>query len=109
MNEIESGIINVLKQGVPLRAREIAKALRATRREVNHYLYTSLKVLVIQDKQCKWRLKMTTRTAGEQLSLPFERQQEQSPLDELLRLHQQCQRKAALDKTLKSLIDSPEE
>jgi DNA-binding Lrp family transcriptional regulator len=50
MNEIESGIINVLKQDVPLRAREIAKALRVTRREVNHYLYTSLKGLVIQDK-----------------------------------------------------------
>jgi hypothetical protein len=109
MNEIESGIINVLKQDVPLRAREIAKALRVTRREVNHYLYTSLKGLVIQDKQCKWRLKMTTQTVGEQLSLPFERQQEQSPLNELLRLHQQSQRKAALDKTLKSLIDSPQE
>lgn len=106
MNKVESGIINVLRQGVPLRARAIPSILGVSRREVNHYLYTSLQALVIQDQQYRWILKSSLRQE-EQLSLPFEMEQEPSSLDELL--EQQQTRKTTLERTLRSLIDFSEE
>jgi hypothetical protein len=109
MNQTESGIINVLKQGALLRAGDIAKALSISRREVNHYLYTSLNRLVIQDSQYRWTLKSALKVEGEQLLIPFEEQPVSSTLDELLTQHQQCQREAAFEETLQSLINSPEE
>ena len=109
MNQTESGIINVLKQGAPLRAGDIAKALSISRREVNHYLYTSLNGLVTQDSQYRWTLKSASKVEGEQLLIPFEEQPISSALDELLTQHQQCQREAALEDTLQSLINFPEE
>jgi hypothetical protein len=109
MNKVESEIINVLKQGVPLRARAIAKVLGVSRREVNHYLYTSLQALVIQDQQYRWMLRSALRK-GEQVSLPFDEiTQKQSSLDELLKQHQQEARAMLLEQTLKSLIVPSEE
>jgi predicted transcriptional regulator len=108
VNKIESGIINVLRQGVPLRARAIANVLGVSRREVNHYLYTSLQALVIQDQQYRWVLKSSLRQA-EQLSLTFEMEQEPSSLDELLEQHQQQVKETTLERTLRSLIDFSEE
>jgi hypothetical protein len=57
MDELESKIVEILKRGTPLRAAKIADMLGVERREVNHYLYSSLKHLVIQDKDYKWSLK----------------------------------------------------
>jgi hypothetical protein len=107
MNKVESRIINVLRQGVPLRARAIASVLGISRREVNHYLYSSLRTLVTQDPQYRWMLKSSLRQK-EQLSLPFVIEQEQSSLDELLNQYQQQVRETVLEQTLRSLIDSPE-
>ncbi|MBF2006063.1 MAG: hypothetical protein IGS49_11510 [Chlorogloeopsis fritschii C42_A2020_084] len=59
MNDLETKIIAILKRGTPLRAIEIAKILKVERREVNHYLYSSLKHLVIQDSDYRWSLKTT--------------------------------------------------
>jgi threonine/homoserine/homoserine lactone efflux protein len=57
MNEVESEIVNVLRQGVSLRARAIASVLGVSLRDANHYLYTSLQALVTQDQQYRWMLK----------------------------------------------------
>lgn len=108
MNKVESEIINMLKQGVPLRARDIARALGVTRREVNHYLYTSLQTFITQDQQYRWILKPVLQRE-EQLSLSFEITQKQSALDELLRQHQKQARETSLEQTLKSLIAPSEE
>jgi hypothetical protein len=108
MNKVESGIINVLKQGGSLRARAIAQILGVSRKEVNHYLYTSLQALVIQDQQYRWMLKSALRQE-KQIPLPFCKvAQEQSSLDELLRQHQQQTRAMNLEQTLQSLIDFEE-
>lgn len=69
MNKIESGIIDVLKQGVPLQLAKIAKTLSVTRWEINHYLYSSLNGSIVKDSQYRWMLKLVIQTAGEQLSL----------------------------------------
>jgi hypothetical protein len=108
MNKVESGIINLLRQDVPLRARAIASVLGVSCREVNHYLYSSLQTLVIQDQQYRWMLKSSLRQE-EQLSLPFVIEQEQSSLDKLLNQYQQQVRETALEQTLRSLIDFSEE
>ena len=57
MNDLESKIIEILKRGTPLRAIHIANMLKVERREVNHYLYSSLKHMVVQDSDYKWSLK----------------------------------------------------
>ena len=57
MNDLESKIIEILKRGTPLRAIQIANMLKVERREVNHYLYSSLKHMVVQDSDNKWSLK----------------------------------------------------
>ena len=59
MDALESKIIEILKCGTPLRAKDkdIAARLGVERREVNHYLYSSLKPKVIQDSDYKWSLK----------------------------------------------------
>lgn len=108
MNKVESGIIKVLRQGVPLRASAIASFLSISCREVNLYLYSSLQGLVTQDQQYRWMLKSSPRQE-EQLSLPFAMEQEQSSLDELLNQHQLQVRETALEQTLRSLIDFSEE
>jgi len=108
MNKIESAIINMLKQGVPLRSRDIARALNVTRKEVNYYLYTSLRTSVIQDQQYRWTIKSALQVE-KQLSLFFEIPQEQSALDEILKQHQQHLRETSLEQTLRSLIDSSAE
>ncbi|MBW4597053.1 MAG: hypothetical protein KME46_30180 [Brasilonema angustatum HA4187-MV1] len=57
MDNLESKIIDVLKHGTPLRAIQIANKLGVERREINHYLYSSLKHLVVQDSDYRWLLK----------------------------------------------------
>jgi hypothetical protein len=57
MNDLESKIIEILKRGTPLRAIQIANMVKVERREVNHYLYSSLKHMVVQDSDYKWSLK----------------------------------------------------
>lgn len=124
MNQIEAGIIGVLKRGVPLRASEIARTLGVPRQLVNRYLYTSLKRWVVQDSQYRWMLQSPARSRNEQLTLPLDGQaarspsarisqshsehKTRSPLDELLSQHQHRQQQAALEQTLRSLTDSPE-
>jgi hypothetical protein len=57
MDRLESKIIELLRRGSPLKAKEIAVILGVERGEVNHYLYSSLKDLVILDKDFRWSLK----------------------------------------------------
>ncbi|WP_414543334.1 hypothetical protein [Nostoc sp. CCY0012] len=64
MDDLESKILEILKQGTPLRAVKIATMLGVEKREVNHYLYSSLKHLVVQDSDYKWSLKTN------QISIP---------------------------------------
>ena len=124
MNQIEAGIIGVLKRGAPLRAIEIARTLGVPRQLVNHYLYTSLKRWVAQDSQYRWMLQSIAQPTNEQLTLALDRQPTRprsnsaarspsndttrSPLDELLSQHQHRQQQAALEQTLRSLTDSSE-
>jgi hypothetical protein len=56
MDNLESKIVEILQRGTPLRAAKIAEMLGVERREVNHYLYSSLKPLVVQDTDYKWSL-----------------------------------------------------
>ncbi|MBN3963388.1 hypothetical protein [Nostoc sp. NMS8] len=57
MDSLESKIFEILKRGTPLRAVKIADILGVEKREVNHYLYSSLKNMVVQDSDYKWSLK----------------------------------------------------
>ncbi|TVP56097.1 MAG: hypothetical protein EA343_24510 [Nodularia sp. (in: Bacteria)] len=57
MDKLESKILEILNRGTPIRAVKIAEMLGVERREVNHYLYSSLKHLVVQDSDFKWSLK----------------------------------------------------
>lgn len=57
MDRLESKILDILKQGTPLRAIHIADLLGVEIREVNRYLYSSLKHLVVQDTDYKWSLR----------------------------------------------------
>lgn len=57
MDDLESKIVEILKRGTSLRAVNIANMLGVERREVNHYLYSSLKHLVVQDSDYRWSLK----------------------------------------------------
>jgi hypothetical protein len=65
MDNLESKILEILQRGTPLRAAKIADMLGVERREVNHYLYSSLKKLVVQDSDYRWSLK-TNQTANKQ-------------------------------------------
>ncbi|MBW4508120.1 MAG: hypothetical protein KME64_16635 [Scytonematopsis contorta HA4267-MV1] len=69
MNALEAKILEILNQGTPLRAVSIAQMLGVERREVNHYLYSSLKHLVIQDNDYKWSLK-TNKVTQHQANPP---------------------------------------
>ncbi|MBD2778584.1 hypothetical protein [Iningainema tapete] len=57
MDKLESKILEILKQGTPIRAIQIAALLGVEIREVNRYLYSSLKHLVVQDTEYKWSLR----------------------------------------------------
>jgi len=67
MDELESKIVEILKRGTPLRAAKIADMLGVERREVNHYLYSSLKHLVVQDSDYKWSFKTNQRSNTQNL------------------------------------------
>ncbi|UKO97701.1 hypothetical protein [Nostoc sp. UHCC 0870] len=68
MDELESKIIEILKRGTPLRAVNIAQMLGIERREVNHYLYSSLKHLVLQDSEFRWSLKSDQAVINQRIS-----------------------------------------
>ncbi|MBN3949897.1 MAG: hypothetical protein HWQ38_26885 [Nostoc sp. NMS7] len=68
MDKVESKIVEILKSGTPVRAVKIAEMLGVERREVNHYLYSSLKNMVIQDSEYKWSLK--TNEIGNNQRIP---------------------------------------
>ncbi len=68
MDDLESKIIEVLQRGTPLRAIDIAKMLGVERREINHYLYSSLKYRVVQDNDYKWSLKVSNKSNTENSS-----------------------------------------
>ncbi|MFN6539375.1 MAG: hypothetical protein RM021_023900 [Nostoc sp. EkiNYC01] len=68
MDSLESKIVEILKRGTPLRAIKIAEMLGIERREVNHYLYSSLKNMVVQDSDYKWSLK--TNEIGNNQRIP---------------------------------------
>ncbi|GAX43644.1 hypothetical protein NIES4075_46590 [Tolypothrix sp. NIES-4075] len=67
MDELESKIVEILKRGTPLRAAKIADMLGVERREVNHYLYSSLKHLVVQDSDYRWSFKTNQRSNTQNL------------------------------------------
>lgn len=57
MDKLESKIMDILQQGTPIRAIQIAALLGVEIREVNRYLYSSLKHLVVQGTDHKWSLR----------------------------------------------------
>jgi hypothetical protein len=67
MDELESKIVEILKRGTPVRAVKIADMLGVERREVNHYLYSSLKHLVVQDSDYRWSFKTNQRSNTQNL------------------------------------------
>jgi hypothetical protein len=68
MDSLESKIVEILKHGTLIRAVKIAEMLGVERREVNHYLYSSLKNMVVQDSEFKWSLK--TNEIGNNQRIP---------------------------------------
>ncbi|MFN6482399.1 MULTISPECIES: hypothetical protein [unclassified Nostoc] len=76
MDSLESKIVEILKRGTPLRAVKIADMLGVERREVNHYLYSSLKNIVVQDSEYKWSLK--TNAIGNNQRIPTQPQTPQN-------------------------------
>ncbi|MBH8555590.1 hypothetical protein I8751_25250 [Nostocaceae cyanobacterium CENA357] len=76
MDNLESKIIEILNRGTPLRAVKIAEMLGIERREVNHYLYSSLKNRVVQDSEYKWSLK--THEIGSNQRIPTQPQKPQN-------------------------------
>jgi hypothetical protein len=81
MDDLESKIVEILKQGTPLRAIHIANKLGVERREVNHYLYSSLKSVVVQDSEYKWSLKTNQiiKTARPSTQAPTSQTQSSQP------------------------------
>lgn len=72
MDSLESKIVEILKRGTPIKAIRIAEMLGVERREVNHYLYSSLKNMVVQDSEYKWSLK--TNEIGNNQRIPTQPQ-----------------------------------
>ncbi len=68
MDSLETKIVEILKRGTPIRAVKIADMLGVEKREVNHYLYSSLKNMVVQDSEYKWSLK--TNEIGNNQRIP---------------------------------------
>jgi hypothetical protein len=91
MDELESKIVEILKRGTPLRAVKIADMLGVERREINHYLYSSLKHLVVQDNDYKWSLKTNqiAKTQRSPIQAPTSQTQSSSPVkqDTIYRLN----------------------
>lgn len=82
MGSLESQIIKILKRGTPLRAVKIADILGVERREVNHYLYSSLKNMVVQDSDYKWSFK--TNEIGNNQRIPTQPRIPQNKLSKLV-------------------------
>lgn len=80
MDNLESKIVEILKRGTPLRAVKIAEMLGVERREVNHYLYSSLKHLVVQDSNYQWSLKTNQVGNNQRLPTPPRKPQNQSSI-----------------------------
>ncbi|MEH2096498.1 hypothetical protein [Nostoc sp.] len=78
MDSLESKIVEVLKGGTPLRAVKIADMLGVEKREVNHYLYSSLKNMVVQDSDYKWSLKTNKIGNNQRIPTPPQTPQNQS-------------------------------
>jgi len=78
MDNLESKILEILKRGTPLRAAKIAEMLGVERREVNHYLYSSLKQLVVQDSNYKWSLQRNQIANNQRIPTQPEKPQIQS-------------------------------
>ncbi|NDJ25127.1 hypothetical protein GS682_26485 [Nostoc sp. B(2019)] len=76
MDDLESKILEILKRGTPLRAAKIADMLGVERREVNHYLYSSLKNMVVQDSEYKWSFK--TNQIGNNQRIPTQPRKSQN-------------------------------
>ncbi|MCC5615528.1 hypothetical protein LC605_10690 [Nostoc sp. CHAB 5836] len=76
MDSLESKIVEILKRGTPIKAVKIANMLGVERREVNHYLYSSLKNMVVQDSEYKWSLK--TNEIGNNQRIPTQPQTPQN-------------------------------
>lgn len=105
MDDIEVAIIKVLKKGIPVRARRIATAIGSTRKEVNQYLYTSLRELVSRDIYYRWSLK-NKFTIENHNSLSEISEEENHCLEELIQEHQYKRRSEELERALESLIRS---
>lgn len=67
-NEIEHKIISYLAANSGKKAREIAKALGLDKADINHYLYSSLKTILIQDNNYCWYLKNDSLKLDNKLS-----------------------------------------
>ncbi|MBW4688742.1 MAG: hypothetical protein KME40_27565 [Komarekiella atlantica HA4396-MV6] len=80
MDDLESKILEILKRGTPLRAVKIAQILGVERREVNHYLYSSLKNMVIQDSEYKWSFKTNQISNNQRIPTQSQKSQTQSPI-----------------------------
>ncbi|SDS57714.1 Superfamily I DNA and/or RNA helicase [Maribacter dokdonensis] len=54
---MEDKILEILKRGKPLKAREIANQLSCTSKEVNSILYGALKSKIVQNNKYQWSIK----------------------------------------------------
>lgn len=104
-NDIEVAIIKVLRKGIPVRARRIATAIGSTRKEVNQYLYTSLRELVSRDIYYRWSLKNKFTIENGTL-LSESSGEEDCFLEELIQEHQYKTQSEELERALESLIQS---
>lgn len=58
MDELAARVITLLQDGRPLKAREIADVLGASRRDVNVVLYRDLSVVTKKDYLHRWSMRV---------------------------------------------------
>ncbi|MBD6618113.1 hypothetical protein FNW02_20365 [Komarekiella sp. 'clone 1'] len=80
MDKLEFQILEILKRGTPLRAVKIAEMLGVERREVNHYLYSSLKNMVVQDSEYKWSFQTNKIGNNQRIQSQPQKSQTKSPI-----------------------------
>lgn len=107
MNDTELAIIKVLKKGIPIRARGIAKSTGSTRKEINQYLYTSLKELVHRDIYYRWKLK-SNLSIEKFISSEKSAEVDSDLLEKMIQEHQNKTQIEEFERTLESLIRSSE-
>ena len=56
MTDLEKKVLDCIREKAGLKASDIAKSLKVSRKEVNHHLYKNINVAVFRDNAYRWYL-----------------------------------------------------